>query len=175
MNARWSVPQIAELIQNVPDFPRSGVMFKDITPIMENGEAFRSLAQHMREHVFPGTTKLLAIESRGFILAAALAQYVDAGIVLARKPGKLPRATISVNYELEYSAATLQVHTSALGPHDKVTIIDDVLATGGTAHAAESLVVKAGAKVLGSCFMMELTALRGGQKLNFPYHALLKI
>ena len=175
MNARWSIAQIAELIQNVPDFPKPGVMFKDITPIIENGEAFRSLALHMREHVPPGTTKLVAVESRGFILAAALAQYVDAGIALVRKPGKLPRATLSMNYSLEYGNDILHMHTSSVGPNDRVTIIDDVLATGGTAHAAESLAVKAGATVLGSCFFMEMTGLRGGKKLNFPYHSLLKI
>lgn len=175
MNANWTLPAITDLIQNVPDFPRPGVMFKDITPIMENGEAFRSLVKHMKESIYPGTTKLLAIESRGFILAAALAQYVDAGIILLRRPGKLPRSTIAVSYDLEYGKDTLQMHTSAIRPDDKVTIIDDVLATGGTAAAAESLAIKAGAKILGSCFMMEIKNLQGGSRLQYPYRSLIKI
>ncbi len=171
----WTLDKIADLIQNVPDFPRPGVMFKDITPIIENGQAFRALVQHMKECVYPGTTKLLAIESRGFILAAALAQYVDAGVILLRRPGKLPRTTIQISYDLETGKDTLQMHTSAIKPDDRITIVDDVLATGGTAQAAECLAMKAGAKILGSCFMMEMSALHGGSKLKHPYRALIKI
>ncbi len=170
-----SMEEVAELIRNVPDFPKPGVMFKDITPILESAVAFKSLAQHLKDVVFSGTTKLVAIESRGFILAAAVAQYLEVGVVLARKPGKLPRTTVSVTYDLEYGKDGLQMHMGALSPSDKVTIIDDVLATGGTAHATENLIVKAGAQVLGSCFLMEITALRGSQKLSFPYHSLLKL
>lgn len=175
MSRKWSIGEISELVRNVPDFPKSGVMFKDITPILENSDAFKSLAQLLKDQVFPGTTKLLAIESRGFILAAAVAQYLDAGVVLARKPGKLPRTTISVTYNLEYGQDGLQVHTGSLLPSDRVTIIDDVLATGGTAHAAESLATKTGAEVLGSCFMMELTSLYGGERLSRPYKSLMKL
>src|SRR5690606_138641 len=120
-------------------------------------------------------TKLLAIESRGFILAAALAQHLDAGVILLRRPGKLPRATINVSYTAENGQDSLQMHTSAIKPDDKITIIDDVLATGGTAHAAESLAIKAGARILGSCFMMEMTALGGGARLKHPYRSLIKI
>lgn len=170
-----TIANIAELIVNVPDFPKPGIQFKDITPILENSLAFRSLAQHLREQVFPGTTKLVAIESRGFLLAAAIAQYVDAGVVLVRKPGKLPRHTIAVSYDLEYGTDTLELTSEALTKEDQVTIIDDVLATGGTAQAVENLVSKSGAKVLGSCFLMELTALRGQQKLSFPHRSLLKL
>jgi adenine phosphoribosyltransferase len=175
MKGRLSLSEIAELIANVPDFPKPGIQFKDITPVLENGDAFRSLAQHLRECVFPGTTKLVAVESRGFLLAAAVAQYLEAGVVLVRKPGKLPRHTLTVSYELEYGSDTLEINADAVNADDKITIIDDVLATGGTAQAVENLVAKSGAKVLGSCFFMELTFLRGGQKLSFPYKALLKL
>lgn len=175
MKERLSVAQIADLIVNVPDFPKPGIQFKDITPVLENGEAFRSLAQHLRENIFPGTTKLVAIESRGFLLAAAVAQYIEAGVVLVRKPGKLPRPRLAVSYELEYGSDTLEINADAIAANDKVTIIDDVLATGGTAQAVENLISKSGGKVLGSCFLMELTILRGGQRLSFPYKTLLKL
>jgi adenine phosphoribosyltransferase len=175
MRDKLSVGDLSELIVNVPDFPKPGIQFKDITRILEDGLAFRSLAQHLREQVFPGTTKLVAIESRGFLLAAAIAQYLDAGVVLVRKPGKLPRPTVAVSYNLEYGDDTLELHSEALGENDKVTIVDDVLATGGTAQAVENLIVKTGAKVLGSCFLMELTSLRGSRKLSFPYRTLLKV
>lgn len=175
MSRKWSINEIADLVRNVPDFPKPGVMFKDITPILETPGAFKALSQLMKDSVFPGTNKLLAIESRGFILAAAVAQYLDAGIVLARKPGKLPRTTISVTYNIEYGQDGLQIHTGSLGPNDKVTIIDDVLATGGTAHAAETLATKSQAQVLGSCFFMELTGFKGGERLARPYNSLLKL
>lgn len=175
MSRTWSVNEIAELLRNVPDFPKPGIMFKDFTPILENADAFKSLAQHLKSQVYPGTTKLLAIESRGFILAAAVAQYLDAGVVLARKPGKLPRATTTVTYNLEYGTDSLQIHTGSLTKSDRVTIVDDLLATGGTAHAAESLAIKSGAEVLGSCFMMELTGLNGGKRLANPYNSLMKL
>jgi len=175
MKGKMPIGDISELIINVPNFPKPGIQFKDITPILENGPAFRALAQHLRERIFPGTTKLVAVESRGFLLAAAVAQYMDAGVVLVRKPGKLPRHTVAVSYNLEYGSDTLELTADSLGESDKVTIVDDVLATGGTAQAVENLVTKAGAKVLGSCFLMELTALRGGKKLSFPYQTLLKV
>ncbi len=175
MNNRMSLQEIAELLINVPNFPKPGIQFKDITPVLENYAAFRSLAQHMREAVFPGTTKLVAVESRGFLLAAAIAQYIEAGVVLVRKPGKLPRRTLAVSYNLEYGSDTLEINADALSGSDKITIIDDVLATGGTAQAVENLVTKSGAKVLGSCFFMELTGLRGAKKLSFPHTSLLKL
>ena len=170
-----TVGEISELIVNVSDFPKPGIQFKDITPILESSAAFQSLAQHLRESVFSGTTKLVAVESRGFLLAAAVAQYIEAGVVLVRKPGKLPRRTVAISYNLEYGSDTLEINADAITPSDKITIIDDVLATGGTAQAVENLVTKTGAKVLGSCFLMELTGLRGAKKLSFPHHSLLKL
>ncbi|MCC7404849.1 MAG: adenine phosphoribosyltransferase [Bdellovibrionales bacterium] len=170
----WSIEQIASLIQDVPDFPKKGVMFKDITPIMQNNQAFVSLARHLAESLPPATTHLVGIESRGFILAAAVAQHREVGLVLARKPGKLPRATVSHSYALEYGTDTLQIHADALKAESRVVIVDDVLATGGTAHAAETLVRKCGATVLGHRFLMEVSFLAGGTKLSAPYQALIR-
>lgn len=167
----WSVKEIESLIRDVNDFPKPGVKFKDITPILENHEAFQSLAKHFVESIPEGTTHLVAIESRGFILGAAIAQHMNLGVVLARKPGKLPRKTVSFTYDLEYGTDTLHIHEDALDSTSKVTIIDDVLATGGTAHATESLVLKCGAEVLGHRFLMELKFLEGGAKLSAPYRA----
>ena len=167
----WSVKEIEGLIRDVADFPKPGVNFKDITPILENHEAFQSLAKHFVESLPAGTTHLVAIESRGFILGAAMAQHTDLGVVLARKPGKLPRKTISHTYDLEYGTDTLHIHADALGNTARVVIIDDVLATGGTAHAVETLVHKTGAEVLGHRFLMELKFLEGGAKLSAPYTA----
>lgn len=173
--SEWSSESLLDLIQNVPDFPQPGVMFKDITPLLEKPGAFKFICSKMRDFISPETTKLLAIESRGFLFASGIAQYMDVGVALARKPGKLPRSVYSTNYGLEYGHSTLQVHRSAIQPHDKVTIIDDVLATGGTAKAAEDLVRSAGAEVLGSCFLMELTQLQGFKKLDHQYKVLLKL
>jgi len=166
---------IKSVVKTVPDYPKPGILFKDITPVLETPEAFRSLARHFVDSIAPDTTKLVAIESRGFILGAAIAQHINLGVVLVRKPGKLPRETHTYSYELEYGSDTLELHRDAIGPKDKVTIVDDVLATGGTAHATEKLCSQAGAEVLGSRFMMEIVALGGGAKLNKPYQALMQV
>lgn len=170
----WPIEKIAGLIQDVSDFPKPGVMFKDITPVLENNQAFTSLARHLSESLPASTTHLVGIESRGFILAAAVAQYREVGLVLARKPGKLPRPTVSHSYALEYGTDTLQIHADALNSKSQVIIVDDVLATGGTAHAAETLVRKCGAEVLGHRFLMELGFLEGGKKLGAPYEAMIR-
>ncbi len=175
MKQNWSIQELSDLLKTVPNFPKPGIQFKDITPILENSSAFRSLAQHLRELVPMGATKLLAIESRGFLLAAAIAQYLDAGVVLVRKPGKLPRETLSIRYDLEYGQDELQMHKDSLRANDRIVVIDDVLATGGTAKAAENLALKSGAKVLGACFLLEITGLRGGKNLAFPYKSLIKV
>ncbi|MCB0365638.1 MAG: adenine phosphoribosyltransferase [Bdellovibrionaceae bacterium] len=167
----WSIKEIENLIEDVADFPKPGVLFKDITPILENNQAFVSLARHFAESLPAETTHLVAIESRGFILGAAVAQHRPIGVVLARKPGKLPRKTVSHTYDLEYGTDTLQIHEHALDENSKVIIIDDVLATGGTAHATETLVTKCGAQVLGHRFLMEIKFLEGGKKLSTPYQA----
>lgn len=167
--------QISALIRNVPDFPKPGILFKDITPLLADGEAFIALAKLMSERVDSSTTKLVAVESRGFILAAAMAQHLGTGVVLVRKPGKLPSRTHEVEYQLEYGSDRLQIHVDALDKSDCVTIVDDVLATGGTAKAVEDLCRPSGAKVLGHVFLMEIAALQGHKRLAFPYQSLFEV
>lgn len=170
-----TIDQISRLIKNVPDFPKPGIVFKDITPVLENSEAFRAMVKLLAERVHPQTTKIVAIESRGFILGAALAQYIDAGLVIVRKPGKLPRETIKKTYSLEYGSDTLEIHKDSLKPGDRVTIIDDVLATGGTAHAVEGMCAEIGSQVLGHVFLMEIEFLKGHLRLQAPTSSLIKV
>ena len=164
--------QCFSLIEDVPNFPKPGVTFKDITPIFENPDAFAALTEAMNANVPEDVTTLAAIESRGFILAAAMAQRVPRKVVLLRKPGKLPRKTIQVAYELEYGSDTLEVHEHSITSGEKVCIVDDILATGGTASAAEQLIERAGGNMVSHCFMMELGFLSGASKLNRPHKSL---
>lgn len=170
-----SVYQLHEMIRNVPDFPKPGIMFKDITPVLANPEAFNSLAAHLAKLVPAHTTRLASIESRGFILGAAVAMHLNLGLVLIRKPGKLPYSTFSHSYDLEYGKDTLQIHIDALSPKDHVCIIDDVLATGGTANAAEVLCLETGASITGFAFLMELGFLNGRQKLKAGVKSLITL
>lgn len=171
-----NVDVIKELIRNIPDYPKKGIIFKDITPLLSSAHAFESVIDLMSmpfkdKHI----TKIVGIESRGFIFGAAMARKLGAGFVPARKKGKLPFDTISENYDLEYGTDTLQVHCDALVPGESVLIVDDVLATGGTAKAVKSLVERLGANLVGFAFLMELAFLNGSVKLgNTPVHSLLK-
>lgn len=164
-----NIEAIKDLILDVADFPKPGIIFKDITPILANHEAFQSLIKTMANDIPKEATHLAAIESRGFILGAALAQHLDKGLVLVRKKGKLPRKTVSHTYDLEYGQDTLEIQQDDLRVGDKVVIIDDVLATGGTAQAAEVLCEKMNATVLEHMFLMELRFLNGGKKLKKPF------
>lgn len=175
MSRVLSVGEIQKLIRDIPDFPKPGILFKDITPVLADPVAFSSLAGHLSALVPKGTTKLAAIESRGFLLGAAVAMRLDLGLVLIRKPGKLPYSTFSHSYDLEYGKDTLQIHVDALSPEDRVCIIDDVLATGGTASAAEILCAETGATVAGHAFLMELGFLNGRKKLKFPVNSLIQL
>ncbi len=175
MNTAFSVDQIHELIRNVPDFPKPGILFKDITPVLAHPQAFDSLATHLAKLVPSHSTKLASIESRGFILGAAVAMKLGLGLALIRKPGKLPYSTFSHSYELEYGKDTLQIHVDALSPKDHVCIVDDVLATGGTASAAEVLCVETGATVTGFAFLMELGFLNGRVKLKATSKSLITL
>lgn len=170
-----TLEQIHRLILDVPDFPKPGIVFKDITPILENAEAFKSLAKLMANEVHLQTTKLVSIESRGFILGAAVCQHFDAGMVIVRKPGKLPRETVEKTYALEYGSDTLHMHKGSLKPGDRVTIIDDVLATGGTARAVEEMCQQAGAQVVGHLFLMEIEFLKGRTRLQSPSKSLISL
>jgi adenine phosphoribosyltransferase len=167
--------QIEKLIRDVPDFPKPGILFKDITPVLADPKAFQSMISHLAELVPPGTTRLASIESRGFILGAAVAMKLGMGMVLVRKPGKLPYATLSHSYELEYGKDTLQIHVDALTSKDKVCIVDDVLATGGTACATETLCLETGAVVSGFAFLMELGFLHGRKKLKASSRSLITL
>lgn len=169
------IDEVFALIQDVPDFPKPGITFKDITPIFESPDAFSKLTEALNEHVPSEVTTLAAIESRGFLLAAAMTQKKPRKVVLLRKPGKLPRKTLSQSYDLEYGTDTLEIHEDSLRPGEKVCIVDDILATGGTASAAELLVKKAGGEVSSLLFMMELGFLGGDKKLTHPFKSLLKL
>lgn len=156
-------------IRNVPDFPKPGINFLDFSPLLEDPKLFKetveSLAKSCSHLQFD---KLIAIESRGFILGAALAQHMERGFVMVRKKGKLPGKTHSHSYDLEYGSDTLEILEHSLEKGEKVLIIDDVLATGGTAQATETLVNKVGAQVTGFLFLIELSFLKGREKLQAP-------
>ncbi|MGH9267626.1 MAG: adenine phosphoribosyltransferase, partial [Acidimicrobiales bacterium] len=136
---------LKEHIRDVADFPRPGIVFKDLTPLLGHRQAFRAVVDALAGHFDArGVTKVLGIEARGFIVAAPVAYRLDAGLVPARKPGKLPWHTQRQDYALEYGSDSLEIHRDALGPGERVAIVDDVIATGGTAAAAAALVEQAG-------------------------------
>lgn len=154
-------------IRDIPDFPKPGIMFKDITPLLADPDGFRAAIDMIADaYRDAGITKVLGAEARGFILGGATAYALGAGFVPARKPGKLPAETTSAEYQLEYGVDTLEMHKGAVGPDDVVLIIDDVLATGGTAAAKAELVTGSGARVAGFGFLIELDFLGGRAKLG---------
>jgi len=153
-------------IRDVPDFPKPGIIFKDITPMLANGHAFRSVVNELAEQIGPDVDAIVGVESRGFIFGAALAQQLGLGLVTVRKPGKLPADIHSVEYELEYGMDRLEIHRDALSAGHKVVIVDDLLATGGTASATVQLVEKLGASVESCLFVIELDFLQGRQVLS---------
>jgi adenine phosphoribosyltransferase len=159
--------ELASLIRDVPDFPKEGIVFKDITTLLKEPEAIRKAGE-----LLLGFAKdlqvdvVVGIESRGFMFGMFLAQNLNVGFVPVRKPGKLPSQTISYTYDLEYGSDTLEIHTDAIRTGQKVLIHDDLLATGGTAEAACKLVEKAGGEVIQLSFLVELTFLNGRDKLS---------
>jgi adenine phosphoribosyltransferase len=154
-------------VRDVHDFPREGVLFKDVTPLLGDHVAFSTAVDALVTHFGRGTVdKVVGIEARGFILAAPVAYHFGAGFVPARKAGKLPGPTRSVTYDLEYGQETLQVHSDAIAPGERVLIVDDVLATGGTAAATVELVKQLDGEVVGLGFLLELGFLDGGQRLG---------
>jgi adenine phosphoribosyltransferase len=166
---------IATKIRNVPDYPQPGVLFKDITPLLADGAAFAAVVAALAAGS-PDVTKVAGIEARGFILAAPVAYTLGAGFVPVRKQGKLPAGTYAESYALEYGIATLEVHTDAFDPADRVLIVDDVLATGGTAAATASLIRRAGATVTGIVVLLELGFLGGRGKLpDLPVRSLVTV
>jgi adenine phosphoribosyltransferase len=152
--------RLADLIVDVPDWPTPGVVFKDITPLLGSPDALRQVVDALTEpYLEADIDKVVGIEARGFLLAAPVAYHLDAGLVPVRKPDKLPRAVHTRSYDLEYGSNTLAVHADAFSPGDRVLIVDDVLATGGTAAATVALIEQAGATVVGMAALMELSFL----------------
>jgi adenine phosphoribosyltransferase len=153
-------------IRDVPGFPKPGIVFKDITPMLGNPEAMAHVEERLHEEfVGSGFTAVAGIESRGFIFGALLARRAKVAFVPIRKEGKLPAATIAESYSLEYGEATVEIHQDAVGPQDRVLIVDDLLATGGTAAATVRLVRRLGAEVVGVAFVVELAFLEGRNAL----------
>ena len=160
------VSHLLELIRDVPDFPEEGIIFKDITPMLQNAEAFRAAVDMAAEPLMgEGIDVVLGAEARGFVIGAPLAYKIGAGFALVRKPGKLPWEKTRATYELEYGTDALEIHTDAVSPGMKVLIADDVLATGGTAAACVSLVESLGGQMHGLTFFIELAFLNGRERL----------
>ena len=163
-------------IRDVPDFPKKGIMFKDITPLLKDGPALRFACDQLADG-FKGKQidQIVGIESRGFIFSPVLAYHMEAGFVPVRKKGKLPAAKETVSYSLEYGEDTLEVHRDAIGKGTQVLIVDDLLATGGTAEAVIRLVEKLGGTVVGLAFLVELKFLKGRERLkNYQIHSLIQ-
>src|ERR671925_478109 len=159
--------QYRSLIREVPNFPKPGILFYDITTLLKDRDGFRSVIDRLTEMVAPSLPDIvIGIEARGFIFAPALAYHLNAGFVPVRKPRKLPAECASISYDLEYGQDTLEIHRDAIGEGHRVLIADDLLATGGTARAVVNLVESLGGKVAGLTFVVELAFLPGRQKLT---------
>ena len=170
-----SIERIRRHIREVPDFPKPGISFKDITPLIEDGSTFCVAVDemaHATEDI--DYARILSADARGFVFGAALAYKGHKGLILARKKGKLPRKTVSVRYELEYGSEVLEVHADSIPAGARVLVVDDLLATGGTARAMCQLVENAGGIVTGVAFLVELRQLRGRERL-VPYHPVTSI
>jgi adenine phosphoribosyltransferase len=168
--------RIAALTIDVPDFPQPGIVFKDLTPLFSDGPGFAATIDVIRDRYVDGFDIVAGIEARGFMIGAAVAYASGVGFVPIRKAGKLPREAFSETYALEYGQATIEVHTDAFTPGQRVLLIDDVLATGGTAEAAWNLIERAGAVVTGFTVLMELGFLEGRKRLGTrEVHALLRV
>ena len=154
-------------IRDVPDFPKAGILFKDITPLLADVEAFRTCIQLMAERLEGNSiSSVIGIESRGFMFGAALADKLGVGFIPVRKPGKLPAATYRAEYELEYGSDAVEIHQDALSAGERVVVVDDLIATGGTAKATSDLVGQCGAEVAAFVFVINLVDLEGTQKLS---------
>lgn len=166
---------LRRLIRDVPDFPKPGILFRDVTPLLADPAGLRGAVEAMAEPFRDaGVERVLGIESRGFLLGAPVALALGAGLVIVRKPGKLPWRTRSASYALEYGHDTVEMHLDAISPGQRVLVVDDLIATGGTACAAVQLAREAGADLCGCAFLVELTALGGRERLEVPrVHAVL--
>ncbi|MGA3181987.1 MAG: adenine phosphoribosyltransferase [Verrucomicrobiota bacterium] len=169
-----TVEELARAIRDVPDFPKAGILFKDITPVLADGRLFASSIERLTENFRPGDVDaVVGIDARGFIFAAAAACKLGCGFVPVRKKGKLPWRTYEESYDLEYGSSTIAIHTDSVRPGARVVLIDDLLATGGTAAAAANLLRRLGANILEVTFLIELSFLKGREKLRgFPVRSL---
>lgn len=163
-------------IRNIPDFPKPGILFRDVTTLIQNKQAFKKTVDLLaKKYKGKGFDKVVGVEARGFIFGAAVAHKINAGFVPVRKKGKLPYKTISTTYELEYGTDTLEIHKDAIKPGEKVLIIDDLLATGGTVKAVTELINQLGGRIAGIGFVIELVDLHGKDKLkDYPLYSLIK-
>ena len=168
--------RLEDRIRDIPDFPQKGVLFKDITPLLQNPAAYRSAMDRLAAHYAgAGIEMVVGVESRGFIFGAPLAYLLNCGFVPVRKFGKLPSQTVSVEYALEYGTNIVEVHSDAVQSGQRVLIVDDLLATGGTVSAAVELIEKLGGHIAGIAFLVELTFLRGREHLSdYDVFALIK-
>jgi adenine phosphoribosyltransferase len=163
----YSVEQLASLIDDVPDFPKKGILFKDITTLLKDAGPFKQSIDQLTDLVRPfAPQKVIGMESRGFIFAAPIAYQLGAGFVPVRKLGKLPGEVISTEYDLEYGTNTLELHSDAISPGERVLIVDDLLATGGTVSATIDLVERLEGQVVAAAFLVELSALSGRARLE---------
>lgn len=158
--------ELESLIRSIPDFPVPGILFRDITPLLKDKDGFKAAIDVMTgPYLDKRIDYVVAIEARGYMLGAPVAYRLGAGFIPVRKPGKLPYDTINIEYALEYGTNTLEVHKDALSSGHRVIVVDDLLATGGTAAATRSLLERLGASIIGFAFLIELVALRGREKL----------
>ena len=170
-----SLESLKKAIRDVPDFPKPGIIFKDITPLISDGKLFREAIDLMaKPYLAHPPVKVVCIDARGFIFGAALAHKLGAGVVPVRKAGKLPHRTKRASFDLEYGSATVEIHEDGVSPGERVLIVDDLLATGGTLRAAIDLVRHAQGEIIGVCVAIELDFLKGREKIrDLPVHSLI--
>jgi len=158
--------ELKNIIRDIPDFPKKGIVFKDITTLLQDAKAYHRMIDLLSHHyIGKRVDKVIGVEARGFIIGSALAYKLGAGIVLVRKPGKLPSETFSKTYDLEYGTDTLEIHKDAIKPGERILIADDLLATGGTMAAVVDMVKSLGGEIVDCCFMAELEFLEGRKRL----------
>lgn len=167
---------LKQYIADIPDFPKEGILFRDVTPLMQNGEAFKETINQMMDYAkSKGAELIVGPESRGFLFGCPVAYGLNIGFSPVRKPGKLPRATINEKYDLEYGSNELYMHEDAVLKGQKVVVIDDLLATGGTIEATIKMIERLGGEVVGACFVIELVDLEARKRLEkYDVHALLQ-
>ena len=158
--------KIRDFIRTIPDFPKKGILFRDITPLLRDKEGFRKAIALLQQECPEDIKTIIGIESRGFILGGALAANLKIGFIPIRKKGKLPYRTVKITYQLEYGTETIEIHTDSIQKGEEVILVDDLLATGGTAAASAKLIEKIGGKIIKILFLIELTDLKGREKLK---------